>query len=456
MNFLLLTGFELTPPVYEMVFDKGHVKKDKARRAELRKTTDRHLRHFDHYSPAQKLLRKLAVEVRDEDPLSGWPLLVRFAPQLVECTIMLYDRLWLLAEKNNYEEDAEYKVVQQCAKTPMIWRTIRPARFTKLTKLTLATTARPAEHLGNILPFVPALKELVLSCHWNEYGRDLPCPDFSEQMPTQIERITLTGSARMALDVAEFLLPSCPELLHLIIHTPGYFQEFSQRFAIRNLLECLNHSPRLHTLALYGLKDSGRAFNNLTHFRMFSTANVLEHFLALGRLMPALRSLTLASHMNVSYQVPCFDSDDLVFAHLHHLILTGDGRMLEKSLAAILPASPSLRLLTVDTTDHLSNGHPPGNHSQIFQLLAKHKGLTGLVLSGTLALRLRTIWMLQQQNPQEAYFEGLTDLIVVQTIHERYNQTHRDAAQHEVFIRSRVADFVVPVSYITSLCVEHG
>lgn len=204
------------------------------------------------------------------------------------------------------------------------------------------------------------------------------------------------------------------------------------------------------------LKDSGRAFNNLTHFRMFSTANVLEHFLALGRLMPALRSLTLASHMNVSYQVPCFDSDDLVFAHLHHLTLTGDGRMLEKSLAAILPASPSLRLLTVDTTDHLSNGHPPGNHSQIFQLLAKHKGLTGLVLSGTLALRLRTIWMLQQQNPQEAYFEGLTDLIVVQTIHERYNQTHRDAAQHEVFIRSRVADFVVPVSYITSLCVEHG
>lgn len=218
---------------------------------------------LNQYSSAAQDLRQLSVEVLDYCTSMdgcGWKVMQRYAEQLEELEVIVYDDLWCDDANDEYGDSTIKKSAYNIEDDQIAW--IRPSidseliEFTNLTHLTLAVTARVLDHLLNFAHGVPALIELRLGCHFRPDAEfdNVSTDMFAFSMLnsgaefSKLERLSIGGSDQTASDVLETLLEYTPRLAHI---TLGISKSRTKREMMR-LLTIVSDCKSLRGFAFYG------------------------------------------------------------------------------------------------------------------------------------------------------------------------------------------------------------
>lgn len=219
-------------------------------------------RLLKQYPGAAQGLRQLSVEVTNfsRGEKCGWKVIERYAEQLEELEVIVYDDLWCDGVTDQYEDstlkNSAYNLEND--KIAEVYPGIdsETMDFTNLTHLTLAVTARILDHLLNFAHGLPALIELRLGCHFRPDAEfDDVSPDlFANSMEdsgaefSSLERLSIGGSDQTASDVLETLLEYTPRLAHI---TLGISKSRTIREMMR-LLKIVSECKTLRGFAFYG------------------------------------------------------------------------------------------------------------------------------------------------------------------------------------------------------------
>lgn len=260
---------------------------------QLRLISQRFQRHLDTYTPSCTLVRKLTIEVRDDDLDTGWPQMARLASQLETLEIHIFDRFWHSVAWSDENEVYNEKIGANCV-IERSWA--RLFNFNKplatssflinLTSLTIQATARTFYHFRQIAPHVPGLRELTLGLHWLETDKDLLPYEF-EYAPKftllNLHRITLIGLDKwMTSMLSMILLPSSPNLRLLDIRRLRNIVTPDTHHLLR-LVQSIAQSPHLQGLVVYGIDskdflskiiDVQRAYSRVLAFRNITTITI--------------------------------------------------------------------------------------------------------------------------------------------------------------------------------------
>lgn len=222
------------------------------------------------YPPSLSLVRSLTLELRDDDPQSGWSLLRDVSGQVESLELHICDRYAsapgveaYLADDGEDEESLE-RWKERWDSVPDLlanWEAVlgRNTRFSHLSHLTFASTARGLANYFGFAHHLPDLVSLVWSCHWSEetsYNIDHDIMGVQDERPPRVSSLkTLSVSAapvilRWAL---RRLLTTSPNVSALTLFRKEDINHpliFSGE--INGIHKLLADHKRISHLALYG------------------------------------------------------------------------------------------------------------------------------------------------------------------------------------------------------------
>jgi hypothetical protein len=249
--------------------------------------------------------------VRDDEDEAGWKILRRFAPQLEEVTIHMFDRLWVLdnlTSSNPNLKDPENRgdVYDEHINTPDVWRRVFDFGriiFPNLTKLELRCTARVSDHLLRFSPSIPNLESLELDCHFNSRDFGHQTFDYMQvaHVPSfpKLRHLNIDGNEETVTDILENVLPLAPGVKHLVIQ----LDDFESDGILCQHFQRIVELEELSSLAIYG-QNSERSMNVLRAMQDQGgelKGSVLRVFL------PSLEILVLErKYWSDSYGKSCF------------------------------------------------------------------------------------------------------------------------------------------------------
>lgn len=190
-----------------------------ARNKKLSAISRKFLRHLKAYPESATQLKRLTVEIRDDDSGAGWSILERMAPQLEHLTLHIFDRFYRVDGKE--QQGAAWSILdhQNMLSYAQIVNFSRLSSLTLLTSLTIHATTRSLHHFMGLGPYLPNLRLLTLADHWQSEAVPFGWPGeiaLARNMTEtclfdNLESLTVIGSRNWARTVVPQLLSHLPE-----------------------------------------------------------------------------------------------------------------------------------------------------------------------------------------------------------------------------------------------------